>query len=106
MATVFTHRVREIIRQIPRGKVTTYGIIAAGAGSNNGARQVARILHSSSTKYDLPWHRVINKQGRISLAPGNGYELQRQLLQDEGVTFDQTDSIDLHHFLWLPRRFQ
>lgn len=104
MSTVFTQRAREIIRQIPPGKVTTYGIIAAGAGSRCGARQVARILHSSSAKYELPWHRVVNRQGRISLTSDKGYERQRQLLEGEGVVFDHTDTIDLGRFLWLPGR--
>lgn len=105
MTTEFTCRTREIISQIPLGRVTTYGIIAAGAGSGSGARQVARILHSSSRKYDLPWHRVVNRNGRISLPPGKGFELQKQLLQAEGVLFAQSGAIDLQRFLWLPGRF-
>ena len=102
MATTFTERVREIIKQIPQGKVTTYGIIAAGAGNGSGARQVARILHSSSKTHGLPWHRVVNRAGKISLAPGRGYEMQRDLLLSEGIIFTVNDVIDLDQFLWLP----
>ena len=55
---------------------------------------VARILHSSSEKRDLPWHRVVNSQGKISLT-GDGYKLQRALLQKEGIAFGPGDTIDL-----------
>lgn len=102
MVAVFTQRARAIIAQIPAGKVTTYGIIAAGAGNSCGARQVARILHSSSAAHGLPWHRVVNRQGSISLPPGRGYELQRDLLLAEGVLFTTNGTIDLDTFLWLP----
>lgn len=96
---IFTARVIEVIRSIPKGKVATYGGVAAMAGNHRAARQVARILHSCSKKEELPWHRVINREGRISLKPGQGYEKQRQLLEQEGVTFDLTGRIDLDLFL-------
>ncbi len=102
MATSFTIQVRQIIKDIPLGKVTTYGIIAAHANNRAGARQVARILHSSSEKYDLPWHRVVNREAKISLRRGSGYELQRQLLEEEGVIFDDRDRIDFTEYLWWP----
>ena len=102
MTTPFTARVIRIIASIPRGRVSTYGIIAAHANYPQGARQVARILHSSSAKYDLPWHRVINREGRISLRPGAGYERQRSLLEEEGVIFDDSGRVDFTKFLWLP----
>ena len=101
MADVFSKRVRDIISQIPFGRVTTYGIVAERAGNRTGARQVARILHSSSLKYNLPWHRVINKQGKISLPVGRGHHAQRRLLETEGVVFKQNNSVDLETFLWL-----
>ncbi|HEX5563862.1 MAG TPA: MGMT family protein, partial [Sporosarcina sp.] len=62
----FTERVVQIIRDIPAGKVMTYGQVAAAAGNPRGARQVVRVLHSMSAKYDLPWHRIVNAQGGIS----------------------------------------
>lgn len=100
MSLLFTSRVKEIIQQIPEGKVFTYGLIAACAGNPRGARQVARILHSSSRKENLPWHRVVNRLGRISLKPSQGYEIQRQLLQEEGIVFGGDDTIDFDLFLW------
>ena len=87
-------RIIKIIRGIPRGHVLSYGEVARRAGFGNGARMVSRILHSASEKHDLPWHRVINSQGRISLT-GHAYELQRSLLQNEGIEFGPADFIDL-----------
>ncbi len=94
--------IKRIIKSIPRGKVCTYGQIAACAGNHRAARQVAWILHSSSEKDRLPWHRVINRKGRISLKDLNGYELQKFLLEKEGVRFDTRDTIDLAQYLWQP----
>jgi methylated-DNA-protein-cysteine methyltransferase related protein len=98
----FTSLVKQVIKQIPYGKVAFYGQIASIAGNHRAARQVVRVLHSSSTKDALPWHRVINKQGKISLPIGNGYEKQKHLLQAEGVEFDSSDRIDFKRFLWQP----
>jgi methylated-DNA-protein-cysteine methyltransferase-like protein len=95
-----SQRIKDIIKKIPRGKVATYGQIAAMAGNPLAARQVVRILHSSSRKEKLPWHRVINSKGRISLQPGFGYEEQRALLTKEGVAFDEKDTVDFERFLW------
>ena len=100
MSTTFHQRAIEIIRQIPKGKVATYGQIAALAGSPRAARQVVRVLHSSSRKEDLPWHRVIGSKGTISLKPNHGYEIQRGLLEHEGIAFRDDDSIDLDKYLW------
>jgi len=96
----FSQKVKELIRNIPEGKVATYGQIAAYAGNPLGARQVVRILHTSSMKDRLPWHRVINRKGQIALKPGQVYEMQKQLLQKEGVTFSDNDVIDLKKYLW------
>jgi methylated-DNA-protein-cysteine methyltransferase-like protein len=97
----FTHAVKQIILMIPPGKVSTYGQIAASAGNPRGARQVSWILHSCSRKDNLPWHRVVNSKGRISLQ-GSGYEMQKALLEQEGVQFTETDAIDLSQYLWRP----
>jgi methylated-DNA-protein-cysteine methyltransferase related protein len=94
----FTERVVAIIRQIPRGKVLTYGLIAEMAGSRRSARQVARILHSLSGKEKLPWHRVLNAQGAISLS-GPGHDLQESLLQSEGIRF-RDGKVDLDKCLF------
>jgi len=97
----FTQKVIEIIKSIPEGKVCTYGIIALMAGQPNGARQVTRIIHSMSRKYDLPWYRIINAKGLISLPKSRGYEEQKALLQSEGVRFDEKDRIDLKKYIWM-----
>lgn len=97
----FFERVVVILRQVPPGRVVTYGAVAAMAGNARAARQVARVLHAVADKEGLPWHRVVNAQGRISLRPGRGRELQRALLEEEGIEFDDGGAIDLQRFLWL-----
>jgi methylated-DNA-protein-cysteine methyltransferase-like protein len=94
----FFSKVKKIIKEIPAGKVASYGQIAFYAGNARAARQVAWVLHTSSKSDNLPWHRVINGQGRISLKPGLGYELQRSLLEAEGVTFNDADQVDLDRY--------
>lgn len=96
----FTKSVAEIIKNIPKGKVSTYGRISLMAGQPNGARQVARILHSMSRKHNLPWHRVINIKGFISLPKHSGYYEQKARLQSEGIEFDEKDRVDLEKYLW------
>jgi methylated-DNA-protein-cysteine methyltransferase-like protein len=97
----FHQRVINIVKSIPKGKVAPYGQIAAMAGDPRGARMVVRVLNSSSKKENLPWHRVVNSEGGISLKPGSGYELQKELLKKEGVIFKDDDSIDLKRFRWV-----
>ena len=103
MARSFHERTVDVVRSIPAGQVATYGLVAALAGNPRAARQVIRVLHSSSRKERLPWRRVVNREGRISLRPGHGYEMQKELLTCEGITFDENDRIDLSRFLWHPR---
>jgi methylated-DNA-protein-cysteine methyltransferase related protein len=100
----FTRRVRDLIRAVPRGKVTSYGRIAALACDARQARQVAWILHSSSEKDRLPWHRVIGAAGRISLPPARGGREQRRLLEAEGVRFGPGGRLDWSVYGWSPRR--
>jgi len=88
----------EIIREIPVGKVLTYGEIAFRAGSPKSARLVSNLLHSCSDKYSLPWHRVINSQGKISLT-GIAGEEQKQLLLAEGIEFIK-GKVDLTKYLY------
>ena len=98
----FEQRAKEIIKAIPRGKVATYLQIAALAGNHRAARQVARVLHSSSAKDRLPWQRVINSRGGISLKRGRGFEEQKRRLLKEGVHVDSRGRIDLDVFQWEP----
>ncbi|MFA5903665.1 MAG: MGMT family protein [Desulfobacula sp.] len=100
MLTRFTQDALDIIKHIPEGRVLTYGRAAAMAGKPGGARQISRLLHSMSKKYDLPWHRVVNSQGRISLPPSMGRELQKALLESEGVRFTKSGALDLEIYMW------
>ena len=100
MASESSLRIREVLLRIPRGRVCSYGAAAALAGLHNGARQVVRYLHSSSEKEALPWHRLVRKDGSIALPRGSGFELQRALLQSEGVEVPPSGRIDLERFGW------
>jgi methylated-DNA-protein-cysteine methyltransferase-like protein len=102
--TPFTSEVKKAIRSIPRGRVATYGQIAALAGREHGARGVAWILHSSSEKAGLPWHRVIGEPGRISLPRGRGFAEQKRRLVAEGVAVGPGGRIDLKRYRWEPSR--
>ena len=102
MSKTYHQQIVETIEKIPRGRVATYGQIAAIAGNPYGAREVVRVLHSSSRKHNLPWHRVINRLGRISLSKNQGYEEQKRLLEAEGIEFGLKDTIDFEKYLWQP----
>ena len=96
----FEERAKRALRSIPRSKVASYSQIAALAGNHKGARQVVRVLHASSKKERLPWHRVISSRGIISLPRGRGFEEQRRLLLAEGVDVDRLGRIDLEKYQW------
>lgn len=96
--TDFSRRVMELIRRMPAGRVASYGQIAAAAGSDRAARQVARLLHASSEKEHLPWHRVLGAGGFIRLPEGAGREEQAALLQREGVEVGPNWKVDLERF--------
>jgi len=93
-----------VIRRIPRGKVATYGQIAALAGLPRRARLVGTALRETPEGLDLPWQRVINAGGRVSPRGGLGVEegYQRHLLEEEGVVFDSHGRVDLERFGWDP----
>lgn len=90
----------ETIRRIPRGRVATYGQVASIAGFPRGARLVGMVLQRSPTGARIPWHRVINAQGRLSF-PRNSesYHLQRSKLEREGVHF-KGERIELKRYQW------
>ena len=95
-----------VIKKIPKGKVATYGQIAALAGIARGARQVGTALRSTPDNLKLPWQRVINAQGRISLRlkdwESGGDDYQKVLLENEGVAISAEGKIDLKRYRWLP----
>jgi len=98
----FTSEAVRLIKSIPYGKVATYGQLAYLTGYYPSVRRVVWILHSLSEKEGLPWHRVVNRKGEISLKPGAGYEKQKELLKNEGIVFNEKGRIDLNLYLWEP----
>lgn len=106
----FHARVFEIVRQIPRGHVATYGQIAALLGSPRVARQVGWALAAAGdAEPPVPWHRVVNARGEVSpRGSGVADHEQRLRLEDEGVSFGPRGSIDLARYRWdghaSPRR--
>ncbi|MFI8418676.1 MGMT family protein [Serratia sp. NPDC078593] len=95
----FRQRVFHVIAAIPLGKVTTYGEVAQLAGSPRAARQVGGVLKKLPQGSSLPWHRVINRHGKISLR-GEDFQRQRQALLEEGIMFDAEGAVDLNRFGW------
>lgn len=101
----FQQRVIEITQQIPYGKVTTYGTVAALAGSPRAAIIVGQVLRYQSQLHQLPWQRVINKDGYITINnPHFPAEMQVALLEAEGITVEkkQLFKVDLKKFGWFP----
>lgn len=94
-------RIWQVVAAIPAGKVATYGEVAQKAGLARAARRVGRALRGLPEETRIPWHRVINAQGKISLPSGSSsYNLQKKYLEAEGVCFRLNDSVDLKHFGW------
>ena len=91
-------RIASVVAAIPRGRVATYGQVAAQAGNRRAARQVAWALRAYAGS-GLPWHRVIGAGGAIRL-PGAGLQRQRSLLLAEGVAVDPDGRIDLADYQW------
>jgi methylated-DNA-protein-cysteine methyltransferase-like protein len=97
-------RIYAVVRRIPLGKVATYGQVAELAGLGGHARQVGYALHALPTGTTVPWHRVLNAAGAVSLRTAPGEELtQRQLLEREGVGFDLRGRVRLSLVRWRPR---
>lgn len=96
-------RIWSVVRQIPEGKVATYGQVAAQAGLPGHARQVGYALHALPRDSGVPWQRVINAKGEISARSEPGFEgYQRHLLEEEGVELDSRGRIELRRFRWEP----
>jgi len=93
-------RIWKVVAQIPRGRVSTYGRVAERAGFPRGARLTAQALRAAPKKAKLPWHRVINAQGRIAIPKGSRSRArQRELLEREGVAF-VNGRVNLERFGW------
>jgi methylated-DNA-protein-cysteine methyltransferase-like protein len=97
-SATFFSRVYALVRQVPRGRVATYSQIAQALGMPRGARSVGWAMRACGD--DVPWHRVVNAQGKISLRGTDGYLEQRARLEEEGVKFDREEKVDLGKFGW------
>ncbi len=102
MGPGFHRKVFAVVRQVPPGHVTTYGQVATWLGSPRVARHVGFAMAAAGgAEQAVPWHRVINAQGRISHRGDLvRAEWQRELLEREGVEFDDRERVDLRRFLW------
>jgi len=95
----FTEQAIKVIVSVPAGKVLTYGQVARLAGSPRAARQVGWLLNSMSDKYKMPWHRIINSKGEISLRDPESAFIQKMLLESEGISVID-HKISLKKYLW------
>ena len=93
-------RLYTLLASVPEGKVVTYGQLAELIGLPRRARWVGQILKQLPNDTRLPWHRVINAQGRISLPPLNGGDEQAKRLREEGVVVSQDGKISLRRYGW------
>ena len=97
-------RIYRVVCRIPRGRVATYGQVASLAGLGGHARQVGYAMHAVPDDWVVPWQRVINAKGEVSLRAEPGLErLQQSILEDEGLVFDENARIDLGRYQWRPR---
>ena len=103
MGTTY-ERIYNVVKRIPRCRVATYGQIAELAGLPRQPRMVGYALSALPESRSIPWHRVINAKGEVSARSEPGFDqLQRNLLEDEGIEFDARDRISLARFRWQPR---
>jgi methylated-DNA-protein-cysteine methyltransferase-like protein len=97
----FYQQVYDLVKRVPEGRVVTYGQIAAALGNVRRARLVGYAMRACPD--EVPWHRVVNSQGRLSTRPPTGhgsFNPQRALLEDEGVQFAPDGQIDLRIYGW------
>ena len=100
----YRERVYEIVRQIPVGRVMTYGQIAEILGEGYTARTIGYVMHAAQTE-SVPWQRVINSQGGCSTGKlFLPYNVQQKLLEDEGIFFNDKGKCNLEKFRWSPER--
>lgn len=101
MAQNFFDRVYEYVKKIPLGKVVTYGQVAYALGAPRSARAVGYALHVNPQPGVIPCHRVVNRFGGLASAFAfGGTDMQKQLLEAEGVSVRQDDTVDLNRYQW------
>ena len=97
-------KIYAVVRRVPKGRVATYGQIASLADLPGHARQVGYALNALPEDHDVPWQRIINAKGEVSARSVPGWDnVQRQVLEAEGVEFDSRGRVDLRRFRWEPR---
>lgn len=96
----FKNRVYEIVAQIPKGKMATYGQVAAMAGAAWAAWEVGQIAHTGPS--NLPWQRVVNKQGGLARGYPGSFEGHKKALEAEGITVDNDYKVKIDELLWKP----
>ena len=96
----FRVQVERLVRQIPQGRVMTYGQIAVLVGSPLAARVVGGVAHYGDP--DLPWQRVVNKSGGLASGYPGGRDGHRQMLELEGTQVSEDYKVDVDHLLWWP----
>jgi methylated-DNA-protein-cysteine methyltransferase related protein len=97
----FRQRVEALVAQIPRGRVMTYGQIAALCGNARAARIVGGIAHFGDP--DLPWQRVVNKSGGLAAGYPGGRSGHKQVLEAEGLTVSDDYKVDIESLIWQPK---
>ena len=101
MPSAFNENVYALVSRIPSGKVLSYGRVAQLIGVPRGARAVGWALHALANERGVPWQRVINAKGYISTSClDHTAEMQRALLETEGITFDEHGLVDMKRFMW------
>ncbi len=96
-------KVYEVVKKIPKGKVATYGQIAFLTGKPRGSQRVGFALHANRNPEEIPCHRVVNRFGRVATGYKFGGEnIQRKILESEGIEFGPDGTIDLDKYLWRP----
>ena len=99
----FYNKVIEVVKQIPYGKVTTYGLIAEYLGSKRSARMVGWVLNKQKGNLEIPAHRVVNRKGLLTgKMHFDGINLMQELLENEGVIIKNNQIVDLEKYLWKP----
>jgi methylated-DNA-protein-cysteine methyltransferase-like protein len=99
--SAYNQRIWQVVAAIPAGKVSSYGVVAEKAGLARAARRVGHALRGLPADTRIPWHRVVNGQGRLSLPAGSTSHItQRERLELEGIEFSPNGRIDLLRYGW------
>jgi methylated-DNA-protein-cysteine methyltransferase-like protein len=105
MQKTFSERVIEVVKAIPRGKITTYGHIAAFLGNKKGAIMVGWVLNKQKNNALIPAHRVVNRKGLLTgKMHFQGINLMQDLLESEGIRIEGNQVVNMEKYLWDPAK--